>query len=68
MNLALNDLLVNLGQMNSAIAASQTKYYSVNSNESGSVAPLIPEGFEQYGNVVKLWTNAKEVSPFAQFA
>ena len=29
-----SDQAVNLGQMNSAIAASQTKYYSVNSNES----------------------------------
>ena len=31
-----SDQAVNLGQMNSAIAASQTKYYSVNSNESGN--------------------------------
>ena len=31
-----SDQAVNFGQMNSAIAASQTKYYSVNSNESGN--------------------------------
>ncbi|KMO85442.1 hypothetical protein AB840_13540 [Megasphaera cerevisiae DSM 20462] len=31
-----SDQAVNLGQMNSAIADSQTKYYSVNSNESGN--------------------------------
>ena len=42
--------------------------FHVTFNESGNDEPPIVVGFEQNGNVVKLYDNANDVSPFAQFA